>query len=157
MGVQRSQKGRSLQNCCCSYSALYLTSVATLLAARPPHKSAGGQAVALGERYGRQEEKNNFSCFLHFNLFLFKNRTVSFDRRRVKSDRKRWGRQAAGVGPELASLPPQIVLFFRKRNLKVYSYLLCTENHFIPTKTSFWWVLGSSGGPTARRRRTLRC
>jgi hypothetical protein len=47
-----------------------------------------------------------------------------------------------GVGPELASLPPQIVLFFRKRNLKVYSYLLCTENDFIPTKTSFWVALG---------------
>ena len=63
------------------------------LEGRPPRR------VTTLDLYGRKDWEKQL--FLFFQLFLFKNRTVSFDRRRAKSDRKRWGRQAAGVGPEL--------------------------------------------------------
>ena len=98
-GVQRSQKGRSLQNCCCSYSALEKGPWLLLPLCwqrGPPHKSAGGQAVALGERYGRQDWEKQCFAVQKQTKFVIHTKPLFRLKKNAESGRKRLGRQAAG-------------------------------------------------------------
>ena len=62
----------------------------------PPHKSAGGQAVALGERYGRQDWEKQCFAVQKQTKFVIHTKPLFRLKKNAESGRKRLGRQAAG-------------------------------------------------------------